>query len=166
MSQSNYLKGYKNVKISYGSSSQMNSNEEERLAGLSHSWKIYVRAPKEFFKTVTFKLHESFINPVITVAQEPFEIYQKGWGEFTVQIKATLFNNDKINFSHYLKLHETKKLIINENSGKPLISEKIDTVFYRGKFNTNEPENYQDKDEAKRIDKAIDYVLEEIEKIK
>ncbi|ORD95061.1 TFIIF small sub put [Enterospora canceri] len=169
------LKGYKAIKIAYGTQATLNPNEEERASGLTHAWKIYVKAPPGFIKITTYKLHESFLNNNVVVnateSNPNFELHQKGWGEFTIQIKIALFNNDRIHFSHYLKLHENKKLMINDTPTKVVTSEKKDTLFFKGKFSGKiDPKTYECKftnenDEYKKIDKCIDYVLDEIEKM-
>ncbi|ORD99340.1 hypothetical protein A0H76_1012 [Hepatospora eriocheir] len=84
-------------------------------------------------------------------------IQQLGWGEFTIQIKVTLFNNDKLHFSHFLKLHGSTNVVK---------SDKIDTVFYRGQFNfLDQQEIFDDSDEFYRIEKAIDKTIEELERL-
>ncbi|OQS55176.1 transcription initiation factor IIF auxiliarysubunit' [Ecytonucleospora hepatopenaei] len=191
------IKGYKCIKIRYGNIANVNGNDIERKSGLTHEWMLFVVAPVGFIKSVTFKLHESFLNNTITVTRDnininntlsntnntnnntlsntnninnskdmfdEFTLKQKGWGEFTVQLKITLFNNDKLTTSHYLQLHENKKVdVINST----LISEKVDTVFYKGKYtpaNILNTKYANEQDEYKRIDKCIDYVLDQIDK--
>ena len=168
------LKGYKTCKIKYGSISQLNPNNEEQQMGLSHIWKVYVKAPPGFIKSVTYKLHESFLNPIVSISYSEknpyFELNQKGWGEFTIQIRIVLFNNDRLNFSHNLKLYETKKTndFLSTNI---LINEKKDTIFFKGNFNGKlEGTKYEckfsnEEEEYKKIDKCIDYVLQEIDKL-
>lgn len=169
------LKGHKCLKIKYGNTADINSNEQERHSGLTHEWVLYVCAPSKFVKSVTYKLHESFVQNTVTITDKEmmsdgkddvFKLTQKGWGEFTVQIKVTLFNNDKLHFSHFLKLHETKRQ--NDVINKKVVSEKSDSVFFKGKYTIpSTAQNLKfvgEQDELKRIDKCIDYVLEEIER--
>ena len=166
-----FIKNYKTVKIKYGSTANLNPNEEERRGGLTHEWRLFVKAPAEFIKSVTYKLHESFLNNNITIPYDErnpdFKLEQKGWGEFTVQIKITLFNNDKLQLTHYLQLHETKKNnMISDTINSKVISTREDTVFYKGKFTAKNWESKftNENEELKRIDKCIDYVLQEIER--
>ncbi|KAI5149714.1 YEATS domain-containing protein 4 [Enteropsectra breve] len=131
---------------------------EREFPELSHSWRIYVKAQPELIASVSFRLHESFANPVIVVNHAPFEVAERGWGEFTVQIKITLFNDEKIMTSHFLSLHANKY---------PHIVEKRDTILYRGREIEISPEyNYQYVNEAReerQINKAIEYMMERIE---
>lgn len=133
--------------------------ENERVfPELTHEWKCYVKATPGLIKAVQFRLHESFKNPYINVFQEPFQIVEKGWGEFTVQIKITLFNDEKVNTNHYLKLH---------GLSYPVISEKVDTVAYKGTAIVIDPAFMypyeKDHEEYKRIDDAINHVLDLLE---
>lgn len=149
------MQGYSTTPIIIGSEANLIPESERALPELSHKWKCYVKAPPGLVKAVQFKLHESFTVSVINAVQPPFEVVEHGWGEFTIQVKITLFNEDKVSTSHYLKLHDPKY---------PLISERVDTVVYKGD-QIETPSNFKysypnDDDEYNRIDKAISYVLE------
>ncbi|ORD98252.1 AF9 [Hepatospora eriocheir] len=148
--------GYKTAVINYGSIATM-LTPEEKINEITHKWEVYVNAPEGFIKSVTYRLHETFVNPVVTITKKPFMIQQLGWGEFTIQIKVTLFNNDKLHFLHFLKLHGPTNVVK---------SDKIDTVFYRGQFNfPDQQEIFDDSDEFYRIEKAIDKTIEELERL-
>lgn len=153
-----YMQGYNTAPILIGSEATLIPEAERVFPELSHQWKCYVRATPGLIKAVQFRLHESFKNPYINVLQEPFQIIEKGWGEFTVQIKITLFNDEKVNTNHYLKLH---------GPTHPVVSEKVDTVAYKGEMVPVDPEFIylyeRDDEEYKKIDDAINYVLELLE---
>lgn len=152
------MQGYNIVPIMIGSEAVIVPEEQRAFQELSHEWRCYVKATPGLVKTVQFRLHESFKNPYINVYHEPFQIIEKGWGEFTIQIKITLFNDEKVNTNHYLKLHDTHY---------PLVSEKVDTVAYKGDPIPVEPEfkfRYEkDDEEYKKIDDAICYMLDLLE---
>lgn len=152
------MNGYNAVPILIGSESKYLPESERPFPELSHEWRCYIKATPNFIKSVQFRLHESFKNPYINVYQEPFQIIEKGWGEFTIQIKITLFNDEKINTNHYLKIH---------GPPYPVISERVDTVVYKGEPIQIEPgfsfSFDRDDEEFKRIDDAINYVLDLLE---
>lgn len=150
------MNGYNNVSILIGSESNYIAESERPFPELSHEWRCYIKATPGLVKSVQFRLHESFKNPYITVYQEPFQIIEKGWGEFTIQIKITLFNDEKASTNHYLKIH---------GPTYPVISERVDTVVYKGESIPIETVFPYEKDdeEYKRIDDAVNYVLELLE---
>lgn len=152
------LQGYNTAPILIGSEAVFVPESERSVPDLTHEWRCYVRATPGLIKAVQFRLHESFKNPYINVLQEPFQIAEKGWGEFTIQIKITLFNDEKLNTNHYLKLH---------GSSYPVTSEKADTVAYKGEAVPVDPayvfEYENDDDEYRRIDDGINYVLDLLE---
>jgi len=149
------MQGYKTYPVIIGSESNFIPEDERILPELSHEWRCYVKSVPGLIKAVQFRLHESFKNPYININSSPFEIIEHGWGEFTVQLKITLFNDDKVNTNHYLKLHGSKY---------PVISEKMDTICYKGDetFSTDgftyKYEN--DDEEYLRIDNGINYILD------
>jgi YEATS domain-containing protein 4 len=149
------MEGYKTCPILIGSESSYVPEGERPLPELTHEWKCYVKATPGLVKAVQFRLHESFKSPYINVGQSPFQIVERGWGEFTIQIKITLFNDEKVSTSHYLRLH---------GNSYPVVSEKVDTVAYRGGSIDISPEfmySYENDDEEfARIDGAISYMLD------
>lgn len=148
------MEEYKTCPIIIGSESNCIPENERPFPELTHEWRCYVKAMPGLIKAVQFRLHESFKNPYINVGQHPFQIIEKGWGEFTIQIKITLFNDEKVSTSHYLKLH---------GSSYPVVVEKVDTVAYKGKQIDINPEYMypyeNDDEEFRRIDDAIDHML-------
>jgi YEATS domain-containing protein 4 len=58
----------------------------------SHEWTLYLRGPNNedishCIQKVVFQLHASFSQPVREYTQPPFEVTEKGWGEFEAQIR-------------------------------------------------------------------------------
>lgn len=94
----------------------------------SHEWSCYIRpafAPLNYIQNVTFKLHETFTNNTIS-KEYPFEIFERGWGEFTIQIKIIFVdpNERPVNLTHYLVLHGT------EVDGY-VVSERIEEIVFK-----------------------------------
>lgn len=118
-------KRIKNVSISvpilYGNSARRLAPEEktERTPpDHTHQWTVFLKPVLDnvdltpLIKKVTFKLHETYENPVRSVEYPPYQVTETGWGEFEIVIKihfhtgAELGINEK-NFQifHGLKLH-------------------------------------------------------------
>lgn len=128
---------------------------------LTHRWSCYVKVQPQMVKSVQFRLHESFVNSVLTVDKPPFQITEYGWGEFNIQIKIVLFNDEKIQTGHHLVLH---------GDSQPVISERFDSIVYRGEPIPIESEyNFKpegEEEEYKRISEAIDYLIEQYDHLR
>ena len=58
----------------------------------THEWTLYVRGPNQedlsaVISKVVFQLHASFAQPIRELANPPFEVTERGWGEFEAQIR-------------------------------------------------------------------------------
>lgn len=58
----------------------------------THEWTLYVRGPNHedlssVVSSVIFTLHPSFAKPIRELTQPPFEVTERGWGEFEAQIR-------------------------------------------------------------------------------
>jgi len=58
----------------------------------THQWTLYVRGPNNedlsaVVSKVVFQLHASFSQPLRELTTPPFEVTEKGWGEFEAQIR-------------------------------------------------------------------------------
>jgi YEATS family len=58
----------------------------------SHQWTLYLRCPNNedlshCIEKVVFQLHPSFSQPIREYTQPPYEVTEKGWGEFDAQIR-------------------------------------------------------------------------------
>jgi YEATS domain-containing protein 4 len=100
----------------------------------SHRWVLYVRGLDNedlsyYVKSVTFRLHESFAEPIRVLTVPPYEVSELGWGEFTVQITITFIDalqEQPVTLQHHLRLFGEGAVA----GGDPLIFEKYDeTVF-------------------------------------
>eukprot|EP00980_Cylindrotheca_fusiformis_P000600 scaffold154_cov129-Cylindrotheca_fusiformis.AAC.17 len=58
----------------------------------THEWTLFVRGPNHedispAVSKMVFQLHASFAQPVRELTQAPFEVTERGWGEFEAQIR-------------------------------------------------------------------------------
>jgi YEATS domain-containing protein 4 len=58
----------------------------------THQWTLYVRGPNNedlslVISKVIFQLHPSFAQPIRELTAPPFEVTERGWGEFEAQIR-------------------------------------------------------------------------------
>ena len=78
------------VPIAYGSIAVYLGNSADDYA--THEWTLYVRGPNDedlsaAVAKVVFSLHPSFPQPVRELTAPPFEVTEKGWGEFEASIR-------------------------------------------------------------------------------
>jgi YEATS domain-containing protein 4 len=89
-------------------------------SGATHKWRVFVHGPADedlssWVSHVRFELHHTFNNPTRVKYQPPYEVDEKGWGEFDVNV--TIYIKGKanpVNLTHSLKIHSTKM-----KKGKP-----------------------------------------------
>jgi len=58
----------------------------------THKWTLYLRGPRDedlspCIQKVVFHLHPSFAKPVREIMEPPYEVTERGWGEFEAQIR-------------------------------------------------------------------------------
>lgn len=58
----------------------------------THKWTLYLRGANDedlsgCISKVVFQLHPSFTQPVRELSEPPFEVTERGWGEFEAQIR-------------------------------------------------------------------------------
>lgn len=141
---------YTSKRIWIGNTAKLIPLEERIHPDLTHTWTVYVRAyDPSFINSVTFKLHESFINNVVETTY-PFEVSQSGWGEFTVHIKiSTKYGN--IHTTHALLIHNTEK------------SERMDEIIFKGGEKEDHPITKEEEEEFYKIENAIEKILQKLE---
>lgn len=101
----------------------------------THKWTVYVRPFNEkedmskYVKRVTFKLHDSFAQPLRQIDEAPWEVNETGWGEFTIQIKLSFHdpNQRPITLNHQLRLYPPEDMGQLKTS-KPVLSEFYDEI--------------------------------------
>ncbi|GAA5827117.1 hypothetical protein JCM5353_006197 [Sporobolomyces roseus] len=137
--------------IIYGNSTTLLPENERQGTDHTHRWTVGIRSAASLarlnshpnhqiggaddlsymIKKVTFKLYETYKNPLRTVEQPPFEVTETGWGEFDIIIKIFFVpeaSEKPLTFNHHLKLHPwpidpilyaQPSLIQNPNEGPP-----------------------------------------------
>lgn len=58
----------------------------------THQWTLYLRGPRNedlslAVSKVVFQLHPSFAQPTRELTEPPYEVTERGWGEFEAQIR-------------------------------------------------------------------------------
>jgi len=76
--------------ISYGSVAFFLGKKADEYQ--THQWTLFVRGPNNedlsgAISKVVFQLHASFAQPTREILSPPFEVTERGWGEFEAQIK-------------------------------------------------------------------------------
>eukprot|EP00934_Nitzschia_sp_Nitz4_P005114 Nitzschia sp. Nitz4//scaffold21_size171442//78450//79621//NITZ4_002164-RA/size171442-augustus-gene-0.183-mRNA-1//1//CDS//3329542420//5104//frame0 len=151
----------------------------------THEWTLYLRGPNNedlssAISKVVFQLHASFAQPIREYTQPPFEVTERGWGEFEAQIRIIWRDpNEKPTLmNHGIKLYPPGAApntmpIIDPNSTtppEPVVAEVYDEVvftdpsehFFRQLINvSNAPriESSQHKYLTQRYDDQADSAL-------
>ncbi|KAI3383201.1 hypothetical protein SNEBB_005808 [Seison nebaliae] len=101
----------------------------------SHEWTVYVRPYhanedlEKYIKKVTFKLHDTYANCLRTVQTPPYEVHERGWGEFDVMVKIYFYDfKNVLNFSHHLPLFPLENM--EHIRGAPLVHERYDEFLF------------------------------------
>ena len=87
----------------------------------THQWNLYLRGPNNedlssVISKVIFHLHASFAQPIREFTAPPYEVTEKGWGEFEAQIRIVWKDpNEKttmvsICFPYYIRSHHSLSL--------------------------------------------------------
>jgi YEATS domain-containing protein 4 len=89
----------------------------------THKWTLYVRGPNnedlsQGIAKVVFQLHPSFAQPVRELTAPPFEVTEKGWGEFEASIRIVWRDpaEKALVLMHMIKLYPPIHKTTNSNS--------------------------------------------------
>lgn len=100
----------------------------------THRWTIYVRGPNNEdlshgIAKVIFQLHPSFPQPVRELTVPPFEVTEKGWGEFEVSIRIVWrdVSEKALVLTHMLKLYPPLETVALSGPEAKIESEGGDT---------------------------------------
>ncbi|KAJ8601090.1 hypothetical protein CTAYLR_007828 [Chrysophaeum taylorii] len=100
----------------------------------THKWTLFVRGPSGeelsyFLAKVVFKLHPSFSQPIREVTEPPFEVSEKGWGEFEAAIRLHFKDPTErpVEVSHVVKLYDG---VSPQLATRPVVSEVYDEVVF------------------------------------
>ena len=104
----------------------------------THQWTLYLRGPNnEDLSTgiakVVFQLHPSFSQPIRELTAPPFEVTEKGWGEFEATIRIVWRDvvEKAMVLTHAIKLYPPlapNALPDPAKENDPVVSEKYDEV--------------------------------------
>lgn len=105
----------------------------------THQWTLYLRGPNNedlshCIQKVVFQLHASFQQPLREFTAPPFEVTEKGWGEFDAQIR--IFWKDPSEkttmVTHGIKLYPPGTPIntLPTNTETPVVAETYDEVVF------------------------------------
>ncbi|TBU12116.1 YEATS-like protein [Hamiltosporidium tvaerminnensis] len=155
-------------------SSSIPLTPEEQLENTpaTHKWTIYIKSPTDtpldYISTVTYKLHDTFITPLVET-KYPFVLTETGWGEFNINVRISFIdiNEKPISLNHFLKLY-------NENGESGCTNETHDEIIFRSPCNDLyrslmendiKEDNLTEKEEEEgyNIDNAIEYMLKQFE---
>lgn len=114
----------------------------------THEWTLFLRGPNKdedhlnstVISKVVFQLHPSFAQPTRELTEPPYEVTERGWGEFEAQIRihwkdpteqTTIVN-------HTIKLYPqgmppagtAKKDMVEQSTEKPVVAENYDEVVF------------------------------------
>ena len=102
----------------------------------THKWTLYIRGPNHedlssAIAKVIFHLHPSFAQPVREFTKPPYEVTERGWGEFDVTIRV-FWRDDKekpLVLTTPLKLYATPG-VTDIKDGEPVIHETYDEIVF------------------------------------
>ena len=108
----------------------------------THQWTLYLRGPNNEdlsagIAKVVFQLHPSFPQPIREITAPPFEVTEKGWGEFeaTIRIVWRDVGEKALVLTHMIKLYPplVPNAVLppdNSKEPEPVVSEKYDEVVF------------------------------------
>jgi YEATS domain-containing protein 4 len=81
----------------------------------THKWTLYLRGPNDedlslVIQKVVFQLHPSFPRPVRELTEPPFEVTERGWGEFEAQIRIVWKDSNEKAIVVSLKLRKRYRM--------------------------------------------------------
>lgn len=155
----------------------------------THKWTLFVRGPHGedlgyFVEKVVFKLHPSFAQPVREITKPPFEVSEKGWGEFECHIRIHFkdLTEKPLEVAHIVKLYDGTT---PQAANQPVVSEFYDEVVFtdpRTEFHaelmnaTKQPmephplnahfTTFEDAPEVETLVKAGEYVAGQLQTVK
>jgi len=140
--------GKKNVSlclpIVYGSIAFYLGKKADEYA--THTWTLYVRGPtgeedlSPAISKVVFQLHPSFPQPIREITEPPYEVTEKGWGEFEASIRIVWQDVQErpTVLTHGIKLYPpglpsqiTAQNVSSQlQSDEPVLAERYDEVVF------------------------------------
>jgi YEATS domain-containing protein 4 len=86
-----------------------------------------------YISKVTFRLHDSFLQPTRIYDKAPYEVTETGWGEFEIKITVTFLDDleKPVSFSHHLQLHPSPN---SDLSAKYVVLESYDEFVFHDPY--------------------------------
>lgn len=127
------------VPIVYGSIAYYLGKKADEFQ--THEWTLYVRGPNyedlsQCISKVIFQLHASFAQPFREITQPPFEVTERGWGEFEAQIRIVWKDPDEKStvIPHGIKLYPPGTPVTNtipeSSTQEPVVAEQYEEVVF------------------------------------
>lgn len=115
----------------------------------THEWTLFLRGPNQaddhlnslVISKVVFQLHPSFAQTTRELTEPPYEVTERGWGEFEAQIRIHWKDPSEQTtiVNHSLKLYPqgmpstpsaSKNELVQQSMEKPVFSETYDEVVF------------------------------------
>lgn len=113
----------------------------------THEWTLFLRGPNQHedhlnglvISKVVFQLHPSFAQPTRELTEPPYEVTERGWGEFEAQIRIHWKDPTEQTtiVSHTIKLYpqgappaSAKNDLVQQSTEKPVLAETYDEVVF------------------------------------
>lgn len=129
----------------------------------THQWNLYLRGPNNedlspVISKVIFQLHASFAQPVREFTAPPYEVTEKGWGEFEANIRIVWKDpQEKTTMvSHMIRLYQPGA-VTNAVGDKPVVAETYEEVVF-----TNPNEKFLNSlQEIRQLPPITEYTMQE-----
>ena len=133
--------------IVYGSIAFFLGKKADELQ--THEWTLFLRGPNQHedhlnslvISKVVFQLHPSFAQPTRELTEPPYEVTERGWGEFEAQIRIHWKDPSEQTtiVNHTIKLYPQgtppssgsgKSDLVQQTMEKPVLAETYDEVVF------------------------------------
>lgn len=139
---------------------------------ITHEWVVYVKPlfnDGSFISSVTFKLHETFAVNTITIDKPPFEVQEKGWGEFNVQIRINFIdiNEKPLNLNHYLLLHDNDLDVVKSERYEEIVFRSPTSMMVKVLQAERKSREFveEEEKEGNMIEKGIEMMVKKFEEL-
>jgi YEATS domain-containing protein 4 len=131
--------------IVYGSIALYLGKKADELQ--THEWTLFIRGPNQHddhlssvvISKVVFQLHPSFAQPIRELTEPPYEVTERGWGEFEAQIRihwkdpteqTTILNHTIKLYPQGTPAPNNSNALLQQSTEKPVLAEMYDEVVF------------------------------------
>jgi YEATS domain-containing protein 4 len=131
--------------IVYGSIAGYLGKKADELQ--THEWTLFIRGPNQHddhlssvvISKVVFQLHPSFAQPIRELTEPPYEVTERGWGEFEAQIRihwkdpteqTTILNHTIKLYPQGTPAPNNSNALLQQSTEKPVLAEMYDEVVF------------------------------------